>query len=123
MAGYRREKDMLGDVLGFDSFDRTYMDVDGRITTCACNCSNNITAVASSLDTLDSTVRINSKGLTIDGSAVVTDNDLSKLKNDISMLVSTVENMQGAIGNLQKALVHDAGGGLRRSDLRTLRVG
>ena len=116
MARYIRD---VNDILGFDAFDRHYNDMDGRITACTCDNSNsnNITAVAS-LNTIDS------RGVTIDGSSVATSNDLSKLKNDISMLVSTVENMQNAIGNLQKALVHDAGGGgLRRSDLRTLRVG
>lgn len=110
------------DVLGFDAFDRYYNDVDGRITACSCSNSNNIAAI-SSFNNLDSTVKIDSRGITIDGSYVATSNDLSKLKDDISMLVTTVAKMQNAIGNLQKALVHDAGGGLRRSDLRTLRVG
>lgn len=115
MAGYRRNKDMLDDVLGFDAFDRSYDALDGRITTCAC--SNTVSS------SLDSKVRIDAKGLTVDGCSVATSNDLSKLKNDISMLVSTVTKMQGAIGDLQSALTHEAGEGLRRSDLRTLRVG
>lgn len=122
MAGYRRNKDMIDDVLGFDAFDRSYDALEGRITACACNC-NNITTVASSIDSFDPRVKIDAKGIIIDGSSVATHNDLSRLSNDISMLNSTVADIQNAIEDLQRGLTHEAGEGLRRSDLRTLRVG
>ena len=121
MARYVRD---ISDMLGFDAFDRHHndMDVDGRITACACNC-NNITTAASSIDSLDPRVKIDANGIIVNGSSVATHNDLSRLSNDISMLNFTVTDIQNAIEDLQKALTHEAGGGLRRSDLRTLRVG
>ena len=97
------------------------MDVDGRITACACKSNNAATNVT--LSNLDTTVRLDAKGITIDGSAVATHNDLSELSANISKLTSSVADMQTAIEDIQKAYVRYAGGGLRRSDLRTLRVG